>query len=204
MLLFRKPSPPAIREFLAAQARLDFTYSAVGATATTPPAGYVVDHTRVKLGEGEAAFRAARAALEHWQQFRLGWLDADPDKTPIQEGQVVAILARSCGLWSLNACRIVFVVDEDGPVKRFGFASGTLPDHPGTGEERFLVEWDRADGGVWYDILAFSRPRHFLARLGYPWVRQVQRRFGRESAAAMVRAVGERLAGRPADSRPSP
>src|SRR5262245_46391050 len=45
------------------------------------------------------------------------------------------------------------------PVNRHGFASGTLPAHAESGEERFIVEWDRADGGVWYDILAFSRPR---------------------------------------------
>ena len=190
MLFLRRPTAEAIRAFLASQARLDLTYSAVGATATTPPAGYVVDHTRIKLGAGEKVFAAAKAALERWQQFRLGWLEASPEDTPIKEGQVVAILARSIGLWWLNACRIVAVVDEDGPVKRFGFAYGTLPDHAGSGEERFLVEWDREDDSVWYDILAFSRPRHFLARLGYPWVRRVQKRFGRESAAAMRRAVG--------------
>lgn len=78
----------------------------------------------------------------------------------------------------------------DGPVKRFGFAYGTLPDHAGSGEERFLIEWDREDDSVWYDILAFSRLRHFLARLGYPWVRRVQKKFGRESAAVMCQAVG--------------
>lgn len=50
MLSLRKPSPEVIRQFLTAQAKLDFSYSAVGATATTPPAGYVVDHTRTKLG----------------------------------------------------------------------------------------------------------------------------------------------------------
>jgi uncharacterized protein (UPF0548 family) len=190
MLFLRRPTEETIREFLAGQARLALTYSAVGATATAPPTGFVVDHTRSRLGEGEKVFVAANAALECWQQFRLGWLEALPADTPIKEGQVVAILARSIGLWWLNACRIVAVVDEDGPVRRFGFAYGTLPDHAGSGEERFLVEWDRQEGGVWYDILAFSRPRHVLARLGYPWVRRVQKRFGRESAAAMCRAVG--------------
>ena len=189
MLFLRRPTAEAIRAFLAAQARLDLTYSAVGATATSPPAGYVVDHTRTRLGAGEKVFAAAKAALERWQQFGLGWLEASPEDTPIKEGQVVAILARSIGLWWLNACRIVAVVDEDGPVKRFGFAYGTLPDHAGSGEERFLVEWDRADDSVWYDILAFSQPRHFLARLGYPWVRRTQKKFGRESAAVMRRAV---------------
>jgi uncharacterized protein (UPF0548 family) len=59
------------------------------------------------------------------------------------------------------------------PVKRHGFAYGTLPGHAESGEEWFLVEWDRTDGGVCYDILAFSRPQQILARLGYPWVRSV-------------------------------
>ncbi len=189
MLFLRKPAAGTIRAFLVAQARLDLTYAAVGATTATPPAGYVVDQTRIKLGDGEKVFAAAKDALERWQQFRLGWLEASPQDTPIKEGQVVAILARSIGLWWLNACRIVAVVDEDGVVKRFGFAYGTLPDHAGSGEERFQVEWDREEGSVWYDILAFSRPRHFLAKLGYPWVRRVQKHFGRESAAAMRRAV---------------
>jgi hypothetical protein len=45
----------------------------------------------------------------------------------------VAVLARSLGLWWLNACRIVSVVNEDGPGKRFGFAYGTLPFGEGGG-----------------------------------------------------------------------
>ena len=59
----------------------------------------------------------------------------------------------------------------------------------GSGEERFPVEWDNEDDGVWYDILAFSRPRHFLARLGYPYARKLQKRFARDSSAAILRAV---------------
>jgi len=189
MLSLRRPSAEDIRRFLTAQAKLDFSYSAVGATATTPPADYVVDHTRIKLGEGESAFTAAKASLENWQQFNLGWLEAWSPGTPINPGEVVAVLARAIGLWWLNACRIVYVVDEAGPIKRFGFAYGTLPDHAGSGEERFLVEWDQADDSVWYDILAFSRPRHFLVRLGYPMVRRAQERFRRESGMAMLKTV---------------
>ena len=191
MLSLRRPTAATVRTFLAAQARLDLTYPAVGATATTPPAQYVVDHTRCMLGEGKPAFSAATAALERWDHFRLGWVEACPTDIPIKEGQVVAVLARNLGLWWLNACRIVYVVDEDGSERRFGFAYGTLPEHAESREERFLIEWDRATGSVWYDILAFSRPRHLLARLGYPWSRRLQRRFARDSAAAMVRAVGK-------------
>jgi uncharacterized protein (UPF0548 family) len=189
MLSLRKPSVESIRPFLAAQATLPFTYSGVGATAGTPPDGYVVDHTRIKLGEGGQVFHAARAALQRWEQFRLGWVEAWSPDTPIQSGEVVAVMGRAIGLWWLNSCRIVYVVDESGPIIKFGFAYGTLPGHVESGEERFLIEWDRGENSVWYDILAFSRPNHFLTRLGYPVVRRLQKRFGRDSAASMLNAV---------------
>jgi len=189
MLSLRKPSAESTRRFLTAQAKLHFSYPAVGATANRLPAGFVVDQTRIKLGEGEPVFQAARAALQRWRQFDVGWLEAWPPETPIQTGAVIAIVAHAIGLWWLNACKIVYVVDESGPISRCGLAYGTLPDHAGRGEERFLIEWDQADNSVWYDILAFSRPNHFLARLGYPIVRRTQKRFGRESAAAMLKAV---------------
>ena len=190
MVSLRRPSTETIREFLASQSKLGFTYTAVGATASLPPADYVVDHTRIKLGQGEEVFMKAKAALGRWQQFRLGWVEVWSPETPIQTGEVVAVIARNLGLWWLNACRIVYVVDEEEPIQRYGFAYGTLPDHAETGEERFLVERDRASGEVWYDILAFSRPQLLLTRLGYPYVRRVQKRFAKESAAAMLKAVG--------------
>jgi uncharacterized protein (UPF0548 family) len=150
-----------------------------------------VDHTRIKLGDGAGTFAAAKAALERWEHFRLGWVETWPPNAPIQAGQVVAVIARLLGLWWLNACRIVYVVGEEGPVQRFGFAYGTLPEHAESGEERFTVEWHEADGAVWYDILAFSRPQQLLTRLGYPLVRRLQKRFARDSAAAMRRTVVE-------------
>jgi uncharacterized protein (UPF0548 family) len=189
MVSLRRPSTETIREFLASQSKLGFTYTAVGATASLPPADYVVDHTRIKLGQGEEVFMKAKAALGRWQQFRLGWVEVWSPETPIQTGEVVAVIARNVGLWWLNACRIVYVVDEEEPIQRYGFAYGTLPDHAETGEERFLVERDRASGEVWYDILAFSRPHLLLTRLGYPFVRRVQKRFAKASAAAMLRVV---------------
>jgi uncharacterized protein (UPF0548 family) len=189
MLSPRKPSAERLREFLAAQSKLDLTYPAVGATAAVPPAGYVVDRTRIKLGEGPSVFAAAQAALRRWEHFRLGWVETWPPERPIQAGQAVAVIARLFGLWWVNACRIVYVVDDKGPVQRFGFAYGTLPEHAESGEERFTVEWHEADDAVWYDILAFSRPQQLLARLGYPLARRLQWRFARDSAAAMQRAV---------------
>jgi uncharacterized protein (UPF0548 family) len=189
MLSLRKPSADAMRRFLVRQVNLPFTYQAVGATAETPPAGYVVDRTRIKLGEGEPIFWSAIAALRRWEQFNLGWVEAWPSDTTIRLGEVVAVMGRAIGVWWLNACRIVYVVDEHGPISKFGFAYGTLPGHVESGEERFLIEWDRDDDAVWYDILAFSRPNDLLTRLGYPVVRRLQKQFGRNSAASMLRAV---------------
>jgi uncharacterized protein (UPF0548 family) len=189
MFLFRKPSLAAIRAFLNSQARVDFTYPAVGATAAEPPLGYVVDHTRIRLGAGRSTFAAAQAALRSWEHFRLCWVELCWPDTPIEPGQVVAVLARICGQWYVNACRVVYIVNEEEPARRFGFAYGTLPEHVESGEERFAVEWNREDDSVWYDILAFFRPNQLLVRLGYPLVRRLQKRFARDSAAAMVRAA---------------
>lgn len=185
MFLLRKPTDVVIQAFLQSQARLDFTYAEAGATATTPPANYVVDHTRVRLGIGERIFQKAKVGLERWKQFDLGWLHAFPATTPIRSAEVIAVVACTFGVWSLNAARIVYVVDEPC---RFGFAYGTLPGHVERGEERFLVEIAE-DESVWYDILAFSQPKHLLTKIGYPFVRRLQKRFGRESAAAMARVA---------------
>jgi len=112
MFLLRKPSPSFIRAFLEDQTKLAFTYSAVRATAGTPPLGFVVDHTRIQIGSGPVAFAVAKDALHKWEQFRLGWVEPFWPDTAIEPGQVVGVLARSCCLWSLNACRIVYVVNE--------------------------------------------------------------------------------------------
>ena len=140
MLSLRRPTADAIRHFREKQAKLEFTYSAVGTTATVPPDGYVVDHTRTKLGAGSEVFEKAKAALYRWEHFNLGWVEAIPNSTPIEAGQVVAVLARVLGIWWLNACRIIYVVHEAEATVRFGFAYGTLPGHAESGEERFAVE----------------------------------------------------------------
>lgn len=187
--MLRKPTPRQIDAFIARREQADYTYDAVGATRTAPPPGYRVDQTRCRLGSGEAAFAAACDALRRWAQFDLGWLRLYPAAAPISTGTTVAIVASAAGQWWLNACRIVYVIDEaDQETCRFGFAYGTLPGHAGSGEERFLVELNSA-GEVAYEIFAFSRPGHFLARIGYPLLRRYQRCFGRDSTEAMRRAI---------------
>lgn len=201
MFLLSKPSSDVVERFIASQEKLPFTYSQTGATLDLPerravPAskqprgiqslpGFTVDHNRVKLGEGKEIYERAVTALQRWRQFELGWLTIVPAGAPVSVGTTVAVRAHTFGLWSLSAARIVYLIEEDEEVKRFGFAYGTLPDHVECGEERFTVEW-HTDDSVWYDLCAFSRPRHPLARMAFPLTRRLQRRFAKESLAAMA------------------
>src|SRR5262245_2565198 len=184
-LTLRKPTPPEIQSFLSRQEGHSFSYPHVEATRHTPPAGWFVDHNRICLGHGPAAWDAARAAIRSWQMFRIGWVEIQGADAPLAPGLDVAPLAHAFGAWFLNACRVVYLIEEE---RRFGFAYGTLPDHAERGEERFLVEW-REDDSVWYDLLAFSRPGHWLVWLGLPVVRRPQKRFAAGSLNAMKNAV---------------
>jgi uncharacterized protein (UPF0548 family) len=71
--------------------------------------------------------------------------------------------------------RVVYVVDE---LTRKGFAYGTLPGHPESGEESFIVE-QTADGSVWLEISAFSRPATVVWWLVYPVLLLTQRFYTR-------------------------
>ena len=181
MFRISAPTEREVAEFITGQRNLPFTYSEVGATNATPPAGYNVDHNRIRLGEGETTYERAVEALKNWRHFDLGWVTIVPRGVVVEAGATVAVRARAFGTWSLSACRVVYVVDEP---RRFGFAYGTLPDHVERGEERFLIEW-LDDDSVWYDILAFSRPHHPLVKLSSPLARRLQKRFARESLIRM-------------------
>jgi uncharacterized protein (UPF0548 family) len=197
MFCFTKPSEEFIQRFIDAQRNLPFSYAEIGATKSSPPAGYTIDHNRICLGEGDAAFNAAVAALRSWKMFDLGWVTLCWPNVPIKVGATVAVLVRHFGFWSLHSARIVYLVDENSEgIRRFGFAYGTLPAHGERGEERFMIEWHRDDDRVWYDLLAFSQPNAFLARLGYSVSRMLQKRFAQASKQAMLKAVCEIVVGR--------
>ncbi len=188
----RRPSQRTIATFLARLEGAAFSYPEVGASMGEFPPGYDHDHARVQVGEGAADFERARAALAAWTMFPASFTRIDPPEAPIEIGQTVAVSARAFGLWWLNAARIVYVIDEQRPTRSFGFAYGTIAGaHVESGEERFSIEAD-ADGRVWYDVRSFSRPGQWITKAGYPLVRRLQRRFARESVAAMKAAVESR------------
>lgn len=189
MFTLRKPSEEEIRYFIGCQHDQTFSYPFVGTTQDTPPPGYTVDRNRIRLGTGQTTFEHAKAALRRWEMFNLGWIQLYWPDTPITANSTVAVIAHMGVVWVTNACRIVYVREETGPVETFGFAYGTLPTHVERGEERFLVQWDHNDDSVWYDLLAISQPNHILARLGYLYVRYLQRRFAQDSLRAIQRTV---------------
>jgi len=185
MLSVRRPSDAEIDTFLRSQKNAALSYVAVGATAGAPPSDYNIDHNRVQLGSGEAACDRAIAALRKWEMFNVGWVSLCWPHTPIEPACEIAILVRLYGLWSLNACRIVYVVDEDAGVRRFGFAYGTLQGHPASGEESFVVTRD--NDGVHVTVRAYSHAGTWYTHLGGPVTRLAQPYTAHQYATALRR-----------------
>jgi uncharacterized protein (UPF0548 family) len=181
MFFLHRPSPDAIEQFLSDSRGLSFSYEPVGLARSGR------DHAIVVIGNGRADYECARHALAEWKQFDLGWVELFPRRASYAVGSVVAVLITHLGFWSLNGCRVVYHAAAHDDT--FGYAYGTLPNHAESGEELFEVAIDRQTGEVSYRIRASSEPQSWLARLGQPYVRILQQRFRRDSAAAMKRAV---------------
>ncbi len=193
MIRLLRPSPATIAAQLAC-VDVPFSHGDVGATAR-PEAlvalahRYTFDHSRFPLGRGRAVFERARAALFTWRHFEIPWLELCGGESPVRPGQVVATLTHAFGLWFLSPCRVVDRIDPPSETNAVSFAYGTLPGHVACGEERFSVRIDPDTEQVVFEIFAFSRPAVALARVGRPFVRRLQRRFGADSAAALERAI---------------
>ena len=197
MITLTRPTERGLDKYLAAHHNSLFSYTTVGATRHEPPNGFDIDRHRVFLGHGRADFERAKDALRAWRMIPAAIGAVYTGDSPLTPGAEVALLLRAPFTWWTNAARIVYTFDGPAPtsgIERFGFAYGTLQDHVECGEERFTVEWRADDDSVWYELLAFSRPRHWLARLGYYFVRRAQARFRRLSGIAMQRAVNEAAA----------
>ncbi|MGW4475861.1 DUF1990 family protein [Nonomuraea sp. NPDC004354] len=146
---------------------MEFTYPDVGATLTGElPAGYRhLRHSRVL----RAPFEVAAEALMTWQPHRR--LGLRPRVSAPRAAPGVEITVRLAVLHA--PCRVVWTIEEPD---RAGWAYGTLPGHPASGEESFLLE-RLPGGGAKVTITAFSRPASPLARLGGPLVPAAQRAF---------------------------
>jgi uncharacterized protein (UPF0548 family) len=152
----------------------ELTYPEVGATLgpRMPRDGYHHVERRVRIGDGDEAFRRARITMFTWGMQRLAGLIVFPADKPPRQGNTVLVVTRLGPVRVVAPCRVLWTVDEPD---RAGFGYGTLPGHPQSGEEAFLVERDPS-GAVWAVVRAFSRPATWYSRLGAPVARTVQNR----------------------------
>jgi uncharacterized protein (UPF0548 family) len=148
-----------------------FTYPEVGATAGVLPTGYHHLSRRTRIGDGITAFERASTALHEWRMQAGSGLRVATDGPADVGRTVVLALGRPIGL--AIPCRVVWTVDEP---RRRGFGYGTLPRHPESGEESFILILDD-DDAVWLTVTAFTRHGDVVVRLFGPVARTIQSHF---------------------------
>jgi len=149
---------------LEALANAELTYPEHGATRGPLPDGYRHLSIVAEIGTGQAAFDLSASALLHWDMHRKAGLRIYASGPSAEPGVDVAQVVGWGPLTQVSPCRVVYTVDE--PSRR-GFAYGTLPGHPESGEESFAVELG-PDGTVRLRIRSFSRPASLLMRAAGP------------------------------------
>ena len=154
---------------LEALEELPLTYSEVGATAAGQlPAGYGHLHVQRQIGTGRQRFEQAAESVMRWGMQRGAGLRVQASS---EVAEVDTVLLVRMGFLPAP-CRVVYVIDE--PDIR-GFAYGTLPGHPESGEERFVVRHDPTTSAVFAEVSAFSRPGTWWSKVGRPLVLVAQR-----------------------------
>jgi uncharacterized protein (UPF0548 family) len=153
-----------------------FTYDAVGVTRTgETPAGFAALRVRSPIGHGRAVFEAAGNAVLSWRMHRASGVRMEVTAPRAAAGVRVAA---GLGVGPLRAwapCEVIWAVTSP---REAGFGYGTLPGHPQSGEESFVVSIDDADH-VWLTVTAFSRPARWFTRAARPFVPLVQRAYAR-------------------------
>lgn len=168
-------------------AQVPVTYAAVGSTRaadllTHPPQGFRATEARRRIGHGDARWAFACQQTMSWGiQRRAGFrvVPAEPSSSAgteqvyssdghemLRAGDSVYLVAAR----TKSPVRVIYLVEE--PTRR-GFAYGTLPGHPVSGEESFIVD-QTDDGSVWMTIRSFSRPSSKRWWLVYPILRIAQ------------------------------
>lgn len=178
------------------------------------------DNHRVLIGHGRKTFEQAKQELQKWGQFKLDWANVDSN-TSLKKGSFVCVEAQPIPMlpvWTAVPLRMMYkesaTVDVDtealkqharvlgpgeapnGRAQVFRYGHTCLKGHFLAGEERFQVEYHPADGSVWYDVCAVSRPATPLAVVAYPLLRLCQKRFAYDT----LNRMRERICPSPADS----
>lgn len=173
---FKKPGSGDLEPFVRSQSTQTVTYDG----PLEPTSGFSFTQKRWLLGDGPEVFARAVSGLEAWAVYPA-WMTLHPNRAPLREGSVVALVAGISPVWTLSAVRIVAVKRTS---QQFSFTLGTLPQHAVSGCERFSVFLDEQEK-VWYELTALSKPQHPLVKLGTLVLRLVQARFAEDSVRAL-------------------
>jgi uncharacterized protein (UPF0548 family) len=164
----------------------ELTYADVGtARSGQAPPGYRTAHRSAVVGSGRSAFERAAAAVFDWRAQRGAGLRVRATGPASEPGTVVVLTAGLPRFGYDIPCRVVWA-QTDGDER--GFAYGTLPGHPESGEECFLVRLE-PDGDVVYEIRVFFRLASPAARLAGPLSLVLQRLATDRYVAAIRRAA---------------
>ena len=146
------------------------TYAEAERPVMAPPVGFAY-FSRTHPIAASTDFAVAGRALMTWQVQARSGLRILASSLEVELGAVV-IMRLGVGAMALSIpCRVVDVIDEPD---RQGFSYGSLPGHPESGEESFILR-RAADGVTTFTVSAFSRPASLLARMGGPLTTAVQR-----------------------------
>ncbi|MFK4834100.1 DUF1990 family protein [Microbacterium sp. ZW T2_14] len=152
----------------------------------SPTAGFRRWEKSAQLGRGDEVWRWASREVLQWGIKTRSGFTVTPDER-VTEGDRPIIMAHPFGLAVREPVEVVEVVERSD---RVGFAYRTLPGHPVSGEEAFIVHRD--GDAVILTIRSLTRAgREWGWRAAYPVLlvaQQVARR--RYFRALRVRAPG--------------
>jgi uncharacterized protein (UPF0548 family) len=157
-------------------ARWDFAWHATLAWGIPIRSGFTVELTETPPEVSEGSYSPVT--------FDTGGVPVSPASTPSDEavygpdgipfvkaGDSVWLRARFGPFRLDSPVRVIYVIDEPN---RKGFACGTLPGHPISGEEAFIVDTE-PDGSVWLTLRVLWRPATLWGRIGFPVLVGLQR-----------------------------
>lgn len=136
-----------------------------------PPSGdkYRRSEVSAVVGTGDAVWRHATHDLLRWRVKTASGFAVDP-ADPVSLGERVTVTARVLGIPVVEPVEVVTVVEES---ERVGFAYRTLPGHPVSGEEAFIVHRDGDEVRLTVRSLTRAAPQQPWRAL-YPLLRIAQ------------------------------
>jgi uncharacterized protein (UPF0548 family) len=121
------------------------------------------------VGTGEAVWKRARHDVLRWRVKTASGFAVSSGE-PVSRGDRVTVTARVLGITVVEPVQVVSVVEEPG---RTGFAYRTLPGHPVSGEEAFIVHRTGDEVHLTIRSLTRSAPQQPWRAL-YPLLRIAQ------------------------------